>query len=517
MIAGEVVASLVGAFLPLLLATSIDVDPLGRVGQVSGLAAIQFRFAVAALVLLGVVVLAARSRRRAVFPAVGTLAFAASSGLATGVVAAGLMVALDGTAWPLNANLGDSGRLARWARDVAAGGSPPDAYPPALLHLMAWWSQLGGGTTGGALKAMQIGITAVFGPLTYLSWRLVLRPPWALGVGVVAALPLVDPYKPYTAVVLAVLIPVLVAFFQTLRGAAHSSPRRLVRGGVGFGLTAGLLFLTYSGWFVWSAAGAVVVTLVLLPWRGGTLRGLTLLGVTAVVFAAVAGRYLTRLLAASGRVEDRFFYFDVHVRPTYFAMWRTDLEGSPGPWPPPGELAGVGLFNLLLVLGLGLAIAVGRHRTVVIVLVSCLVSAWMLRFWFASQMAATGTVQLWPRTTQQILYCLLLLSGFGIHLTVRWWRRRSTALSGSASGSLGSGSVRAARHIGVLTAFLLLAALAGSAVADRYMPRHDDSRGRLAYLAQLVPQPDGTCSEHTSPGRCAPYEELRERLPHDGN
>ena len=36
--------------------------------------------------------------------------------------------------------------------------------------------------------------------------------------------------------------------------------------------------------------------------------------------------------------------------------------------------------------------------------------AWVLRLWFASQAYATGTVQLYPRTSAEILYCLLLLT-----------------------------------------------------------------------------------------------------------
>lgn len=222
-IAGEVMASLAGALVPLQLATTIQVNPLDRIGQVSGLAAIQFQYAIAGMVLLAVVVVAARLRRRGVFPVVSALAFAAASGLATGIIGAGVMVALHGTVWPLNANMGDSGRIAEWAADVAAGGSPPPAYPPAFLHLMAWWSQWSGGTTSEALKTLQIGLTALFGPLAYLSWRLVLRPPWALGVGLVAALPLIDPYKPYTNVILVVLVP------ERVQLAAGRRRRRLPR------------------------------------------------------------------------------------------------------------------------------------------------------------------------------------------------------------------------------------------------------------------------------------------------
>jgi galactan 5-O-arabinofuranosyltransferase len=57
--------------------------------------------------------------------------------------------------------------------------------------------------------------------------------------------------------------------------------------------------------------------------------------------------------------------------------------------------------------------------------------------------------------------------------------------------------------LGVLAAFSVFALFAGSATADRYMPRNDNSLGWLAYVAQMVRQPDGTCPEHSGPGGCA--------------
>jgi galactan 5-O-arabinofuranosyltransferase len=35
----------------------------------------------------------------------------------------------------------------------------------------------------------------------------------------------------------------------------------------------------------------------------------------------------------------------------------------------------------------------------------------------------------------------------------------------------------------------------GSSLADRYLPRDDGSTALLAYVAQLVRQPDGTCPD----------------------
>ncbi len=54
-------------------------------------------------------------------------------------------------------------------------------------------------------------------------------------------------------------------------------------------------------------------------------------------------------------------------------MWKGDLPGVVATWPPPGEIAGVGLYSLVVFAGFGIAIALGRARTVVIGLASILV------------------------------------------------------------------------------------------------------------------------------------------------
>ena len=75
--------------------------------------------------------------------------------------------------------------------------------------------------------------TALFGPVGYLAWRLLLAPGWALAVTLIATLPLLEPYKPYTTVVLVVLVPVLIALLGRLRRVAEASWRRVAAVGVG--------------------------------------------------------------------------------------------------------------------------------------------------------------------------------------------------------------------------------------------------------------------------------------------
>jgi galactan 5-O-arabinofuranosyltransferase len=479
----EIVTAFGAAALAVQLSRSIRVDPLDRVGQVSGLAGLGLRFVLAGLVVLALCAAVSRAGE-GVRRTVERCACAAVAGLATGLVAGGILLALRGTDWPLFADRGDSGQLIRWVDDLLAGRGIPAEYPPAVLHVTAALAELTGTSTPEALRAVQVVGTAVFGPLAYLAWRLVLPAGWALAVALLAAFPLLEPYKPYTTVVLVALVPVLVVLLSTLRRAASLSWARIAVTGLGAGVALGVLFLVYSGWFVWSAPGAVVAAGLLLPWRRAALRGLALLGLASVGLAAVAFPHLVGLLSAAGDVQDRYLYFDTSVEPAYIAMWRNDLPGDTGPWPPPGELAGVGVFTLLLVVGLGAAIALAGRRTVVLTAALLVAGAWVLRFAFAAQMYETGSVQLYPRTTPQILFCLVVLSVLAVRAGLARLPRPSAASPSRTPVVLGG-----------LAAALLLALSMGSSLADRYLPRDDGSTALLAYVAQLVRQPDGTCPD----------------------
>ena len=495
----ELLAGLGLAALMVELARTVDVDPLDRIGQVSGLAALGLRFVLLGLAVLLVVGAACRWGSARVASAASALGCAGAAGLATGFVGAGLTVALRGTTWPLFANGGDAAALAGWAQDVLAGGAPPASYPPLAVVAMAWWSELTGGSPVQALKVFEIVGAAVFGPLAYLAWRLLLRPPWALVMVLVAAVPLMDLYKPYANLVLVVLLPVLIRLVQTVRRAATHSWARLTLLGVVHGLVVGVLFLTYSGWFVWSAPGVLVMVLVAFPWRHGAGRALVLLGATAVAFLAVGQGHLRGLLSSAGTVADRYFYFDTFTEPAYIAMWRNDTPGDLGPWPPPGELAGMGLFSALLVVALGAAVVLGRRRLDVLTLAACLAGAWVVRFFLASRMYATGTVQLYPRTTVEILYCLLAL---GVLALMLGWRRLVDLVATARPDGPRPGS-SPTLVVGVLASALLAGLFMGSATVDRYLPRPDRSTGLLAYVAQNVQQDDGQCPAYTRPDRCA--------------
>lgn len=502
----EAVISIGMAILMIVLARRLDNNPLDRVGQISGLAALQLRFAVLALLMLVALIIAARSRWAILSPLAERLTAAAIAGLTTGLIGGAVVVALHGSHWGLNASFGDGAAITRTVRQVIDTGTMQADYPPGSIYALAWYSQLTDSSPDQALKAAQILGTALFGPIAYLTWRLLLPPLWALGIGIIPALPLVEPYKFYVAIMLVVLVPLLLKLLQTLRRAATIPWSRLVLTGLAIGAAMGLIFLIYSGWFVWSAPGVIVTALVVFPWRTGLLRGLVLTAVTTAVFVLVSSRHLFGLLTASSSVKDRYFHIDTWVEPTYFVMSKGDLPGAnPGPWPPPGELGGVGLFTLLLFAGLVTLIVVARHRTIVIALTSMIAGAWLLRYHFASQMYGTDSVQLYPRTSPQLLYCFLLALGFALYYIAR------SAPVRSRLARLSSASTA----IGILAGLMLLTASAGSAIGDRYMPRMDNSVGMLAFNSHVTRGPDGLCSPYTSPDRyvCMSTEERLAELP----
>jgi galactan 5-O-arabinofuranosyltransferase len=101
-------------------------------------------------------------------------------------------------------------------------------------------------------------------------------------------------------------------------------------------------------------------------------------------------------------------------------------------------------------------------------------------------------VQLYPRTSAQILFCLLVLAV----LAARYGGRRAQARRPVAA----SDGARRLLPVGVLAAALLLALSMGSSIADRHMPRAENGPGMLAYVSQMVRQPDGTCADYSRGG-----------------
>ena len=511
----EGVVAIAAALLFAVWSETIEVNPVVRVGQVSGLAALQLRFAMVCVVIVAVLLFIELRHPKAAAHS-RAIGCAVVAGLSSGLVAGGIAVALHGTPWGLFVNHGDVETFRQWAAQLIDGQPIPAHYPPMSLYALAALQDWGNQPFGYALKVFQVGGTALFGPAAYLLWRLTLRPLPALAIGVVTMLPFIDPYKPYWTLVLIMFLPLLVKFLDVLRRCSSMSGRRAIGTGVGFGAAFGVLFLTYSGWFVWGAVGAVVAVLVLLPWRTGLRPALLILGSTLVTFTVVAWVHIGGLLGQSGGVQDSYRYFDTDADPAYIAMWRGSMPGdaATGAWPPLAEFAGVGVFTLLLIAGLALAIGLGWRRTVVIGIGLPLVSAWLLRQYFASQMYSTGLVQLYPRTTMFVLLGLLLLGAFALLFA---GDRIHHELCGRAlpaaedQGIDGAEAVRpghrrawrAAPVALLLIPLMFLFASAGSATADRFMPANDKSDVTyFAWISQTTRLPDGSCPQFAPDGTC---------------
>jgi galactan 5-O-arabinofuranosyltransferase len=506
----EILTCIGVALLFTLWAGNVDVNPMDRVGQVSGLAALQFRFAVVAAVMVVMLVLAHRFLTPCRHDVAVRLGCAAVAGLATGLVAGGIDVALRDTPFGLWAGYGDYGWINEWAGKLSRGEDIPDYYPPMSLYLLIWWSEVSGRPVLFAVKELQLLGTALYGPAAYLAWRMTLRPVWALGIGVVAMLPLIQPQKPYPQLTLVVLLPVLVAYLGQVRRADESGLARALRVGATFGLGIGVLFLLYSGWFVWCAAGAVAAFCLVVPWRRGWRQTLVLAGSSVLAFTAVAWVHLRGLLVSTGGMSDTYSYFDTATEPTYFAMWRNDLPADVGSvWPPLGELGHVSLFPLLLALGLGVALWLGWRRTVVIAVGCFAASAWLMRMWLASESYATQTVRLYPRTTMILLYCMLILTGFGVFYAVNALRRfvrRATTIDATGVANRPKKAVATVPVGLLLIPLLFVLASSGSATVDHYMPelKLRGSFGYFARVAHLRRLPNGQCPKYGRGKGCKP-------------
>ncbi|MGW5846939.1 hypothetical protein ACWFQ8_03040 [Streptomyces sp. NPDC055254] len=503
----EVVVSVVAALGYTLLSRHIGVNPMNRIGQVSGLAKLQLYAAVLGLPLLGLLLWTAYRGSARRHQLVKRLVCAALAGLATGVVAGGVVVALRGTPHPLGGQEGDPSVLVEMANSFLSGEGMSGIYPPAFPALMALWAKVHYGGLGGAgfaLHDLQIICSALVGPMAYLSWRLLLRPFWALLIAVPAAVLFLDPVRPYSHVVMIVLLPLLGFCFRELRRAGGRTPKSLVLRGAGLGLIFGVLFLWYSGWFVWAAPGAAVLFLFLFPWRAGApavKRAALFVGSVLGAAGIIGAPLLYQMARLGSQTPDRYGYLGVYVDPAYVLGWISDRTGyiKYHQWPVAGEMAGQSGFALLLLLGVGLGVGLGMRNIMVRTAAAVLAGAWLARFWFASHMAHDKAVQLFPRTTWIIMYALMILAVLGVMVAVQrgsGWTERTLRPS-AADPSVRVVPRRVVRQLsaGMVCAVALFATMGASWSANRYMPTHEDTNlmGLDAWRAHDIKLPDGTC------------------------
>ena len=475
----EVATSLTIAIAFVLACSNIKVDASQRIGQVSLLAAVSVRLLLFGFAIVVALVAAARWRGGAYVDRIVPFACSALAGLSSAVVAGGIVAILHRTSYGLGGHSGDIDLLAEWARELNNHtlGTEPGLliYPPMQFHVIAWISRICACEPLYAAKYFQILGIVLLGPCSYGAWRLLLRPAWALAIGVVCSLPLIEAYRAYPLLILMIFIPVMVKFISTFRRSFDRHWYELVRLGVVYGLGFGLMCLMYSGWFQWSAPGVVIAGLWFMPWRRHPSHAIILVGVTALLFAIVTFHYVTGVLHA-GAVHDSYMYFDTTAEPAYVAMWRNGLAGTVATWPPPGELGGVGLFTVVLVAGTGVAIWLGSKRTLVVSVSLMLAGAWFWRMWIAHHMYETNLVQLYPRTSPELLYGALILTGYAVHLGVERLRPRASPSA----------------VIGLAVALVVLFLSSGSATTDRYSPVNNATDlGYLAWEALHTPPLEG--------------------------
>lgn len=515
LILAEIVVSVTAALGYTLLSKHISVNPMNRIGQVSGLAKLQQYVAILGLPLLALLLYTAYRGSLRRHQLVKRMVCAAVAGLATGVIAGGVVVALRGTPSALGGQEGDPGVLIAMANSFLHGEGMSGIYPPAFPALIAVWAKIRYGGIGGsgyALHDLQIFFTALAGPMAYVAWRLLLRPFWALLIAVPSAVLFLDPIRPYSHVVMIVLLPLLGYCLLEMRRAGERSLKSVLLRGAGLGLIFGLLFLWYSGWYVWSAPGVGLLALFLFPWRKGAAarkRALAFVASTLVTAGVIGAPLLYQMLRLGSQHPDRYAYLSVYVDPAYVLGWSSDRPGvqTYQNWPVTGEMAGQSGFALLLLLGVGLGVGLGLRSIMVRTAAAVLVGAWLVRFWFAGRMAHDQAVQLYPRTTWMIMYCLMILAVLGIMALVHrssGWAERSLRPSGPAPARVIPRRVVQQLAAGMVCVLALFATMGASWNINRYMPSPDpNTMGIDAYRGHILKKPDGTCAKFAPGKKCA--------------
>lgn len=510
----EAVVSVVAALGYTALCRHISVNPLNRIGQVSGLATLQEYVALIGLPLLAVLLYAAYRGTLRQYELAKRLVCAALAGLATGVVAGGVVVALRGTPWPLGGQEGDPSVLIDMATSIMHGKGI-GVYPPAFPAAMAAWSEMRYGGVGGAgyaLHDLQIICSALVGPMSYLAWRLLLRPFWALLIAVPAAVVFLDPIRPYSHVVMIMLLPLLAAFMRELRRTERRSVRSALLLGVGFGVVFGLMFLWYSGWYLWSAPGVFVLALLLFPWRKGraAITSAAAFVVSAgVAFAVVGAPLIYEIVRLGASTPDRYAYLSVYADPTYVLGWMSDRSGqlTYDTWPAAGELGpdrvrGAAAAGRRPRDGSGAAEHRGADRRGRAG--RRLADALLLRREHGAHPADPAL----PRTTWIIMYCLMILAVLGLMALVQrgtGWLDRALRAKDSAVGVI-SPRVLGQLSAGMVCAVALFATMGASWSINRYMPESSEtSMGIDAYRAQEVKKADGTCPKYSPVTKCADH------------
>ncbi|MEV4949681.1 hypothetical protein [Streptomyces sp. NPDC053755] len=510
--AGEIAVGLLTALGFAYWGLTVGNSPVTRVGQVSGLSNLQFRLALVILVIVAVVGWATVRGSARVRAVTVRLAAAAVAGLGTGFIGAAQVFALRGTPWPLNGPYGDNNRILGWAEEVLHTGAMDAFYPPAVPYTIGYLAKAGlfDGEPALAFKWVFIALVAVTGPAAYLLWRMCVGPLPALALGLLPALQQTLPHKPYSPLVLVLILPLIAKLLLWLRASPHFTTRGTALRGGFLGLLFGLLFLVYSGWHLWSLPGVLVAVLFFFPWRTGRLSGLLLLGSSLIGFLLVAGVYLRVLLGATS-TRDQWCSGYTLTEPAYIGTTPLSSRAwdEPGEYPGFGEFSGLHMYAVIVLIGLGFAVALGLRKAVVVAPLACFGSAWLVRFWLAGHMEADQQVQLFPRTIMQIQVTLTALTVLACVLAAQRLVPLVQRLREAEGPEAARPEARRFTAVGVLLAMALAGGMIGSFFGNQYLPTHPDEKlaGTLAWQAHQFRKPDGDCPKYANLGKCKPFPE----------
>jgi hypothetical protein len=382
-------------------------DPLDRGHQVAAVSLLTLALLLAASAWL----LLARPTSTGPATRRWPLATAGLAGTASGVWAAGAVLALHGTPWSFFADQGDAGRYIEWA---AALAERPAEYPPGGLWLLRGVAELLQLSEALALKPTTILVMALTGPLAYLAWRLVTGPTFALFAGVVVAVPHWHSYLPMRRIVLFLILPIMVAGTQMLLADRPLLERRSLLHTAGLGAALGVLVLLYSGWIYF-------IGLSLLP--------LSVLGIARlirdepavrrarlVLSAALAG---PAILAVSPYVVP--LVFESAARPTALVDdFEPNIQAALASVPSAflGE-TGLGLTLVVPIALLALVVRSCRRSMLDLLIVAALTSAVVFRLLLLLRFGLTENAGLFQRTTPVIGYLLLVAAVRGTVLLAR--------------------------------------------------------------------------------------------------
>lgn len=466
----------------------IGANPLDRLGQVSILAAMHFRVALLALSIVAIVAILWRFDRSRPWHA--AVLWPAATALVTGFYGSVVAVTQRGTDWPIGGDGGDIGAIREWILDSIHGtGGVPPGYPPLFPAMIERLTRWNGADPGSIMHHAQFTMVLAMGPIAYFAWRIIMPPMPAAAFAIVVGANFVEPYKPYAALSLVVMVPVLAAYVLHTRLIPMRRPRANAMVGALLGASIGLMTILYSGWLFWVAPGVFVLLVAVTPWRRAGWRVAAFHVAGLLAFLAMTSTYLVSFARMEEPLKDTFFYFDTYIDPAYFAMWRGGQGGYDGPWPPFGEFGGVGLFTVLLVLAMGAALALRPRNPVVLVGVAMFASSWVMRFQVAQHMWQEQAVQLYPRTSYT-LYLAAMVAAMVLVCHVARRLERTTEPRPLAAS------------FGVFLIVVVLGVSAASAGADRHMPRDDETIASLAWRAYEQRNPDGTCPDFGADPAC---------------